>query len=327
MKHLFSTLLLLFVFMSISYAQPDTNLKLVKLTNGKEYSGTILSDDGREILMETTTLGKIYIKKSDVRTISDFKKEEYVILNDEVVRSNAFGTRYAFTTNALPIKKKENYYMINLWGPEFHLAVADNFNVGVMTTWIGSPLALAVKYSFQTKNPKLNFSIGELAGSGGYIDAKSAFSLSFANVTFGDRDKNLTLGLGYGIFDFNQRENLPGTYLYYQDIPSRAKPATKGVIGSIGANVRINSRVSFVFDSMLGMLSTGGTNTNSYWNPSGQFGYYVVTTKSAKTPFLAVMPALRIHKGDKKAVQFCLAGINTNGLTIPIPMVSWYHVL
>lgn len=327
MKHIISTLLFLFVFALVSYAQPEPTQKLVKLTNGKQYSGIILSDDGREVLIETNELGKIYIKKTDIRSISDFKKDEYVVIDDEIVRSNAFGTRYAFTTNALPIKKKENYYMINLWGPEFHLAIADNFNVGVMTTWIGSPLALATKYSFQTKNPKLNFSIGELAGSGGYIDANSFFSLSFANVTFGDRDKNLTIGMGYGFFDFNQRENIPGTYLYSRDIVTRSKPATKGVIGSIGANVRINSRISFVFDSMFGMLSTGGTNTDRYWNPTGQFGYYVVTNKNAQTPFVAVMPALRVHKGDKKALQICLAGVNVNSLTIPIPMVTWYHIL
>lgn len=326
MKHLFSTLLLLFAFMSISFAQPGSTTKVIQLTNGNEYTGTILSDDGREVLIETTELGKLYIKKTDIRSISDFKKEEYVVINDEIVRSNAFGTRYAFTTNALPIKKKENYYMINLWGPEFHLAVADNFNIGIMTSWIGSPLALAAKYSFQTKNPKLNFSIGEIAGSGGYIDANSVFSLSFANVTFGDRDKNLTLGLGYGIFDFSQREKVPGIYLNYGDIPSRAKPATKGIIGSIGANVRINNRVSFVFDSMYGMLSTGGTNTENYWNPLG-YNYYVVTKKSSNSPFVAIMPALRVHKSENKAIQFCVAGINANYQTIPIPMVTWYHIL
>lgn len=327
MKQIISTLLLLFLFGFNVFAQPEPNLKLIKLTNGKQYSGTILSDDGREVLIETSELGKIYIKKTDIRSISEFKKDEYIVVDDEMVRSNAFGTRYAFTTNALPIKKKENYYMINLWGPEFHLALADNFNVGVMTSWIGSPLALAAKYSFQTKNPKLNFSIGEILGSGGYIDANSVFSLSFGNVTFGDRDKNLTVGIGYGIFDFNQRENIPGTYLYSRDILSRAKPATKGVIGSLGANVRINSRVSFVFDSMFGMLSTGGSNTNHYWDAIGQNSYYVVTKKSTNSPFVAIMPALRIHKGEKKAVQFCLAGINVNYQTFPIPMVTWYHIL
>jgi hypothetical protein len=152
------------VLSAITLAQKDSTLKVIQLTNGNEYIGTIISDDGREMLFESTTVGKIYIKKTDVKSISNYNEDDFVVINNEKVKSNPFSTRYSFTTNALPIKKKNNYYMINLWGPEFHVAVADNFNVGIMTTWIGSPLALAAKYSFQTKNPKVNFSIGEIIG-------------------------------------------------------------------------------------------------------------------------------------------------------------------
>ena len=46
--------------------------------------------------------------------------------------------------------------MINLYGPEVHFAVHKDFSVGVMSTWIGSPLALALKYTRGTANPKIN---------------------------------------------------------------------------------------------------------------------------------------------------------------------------
>jgi hypothetical protein len=261
MKQFLSTLLLLLALSTISFAQPNNDLKVVELMNGNEYTGTILSDDGREMLFESTTVGKIYIKKVDIKSISNYKADDFVILDNEKVKPNPFGTRYAFTTNALPIKKKENYYMINLWGPECHFAVADNFNIGVMTTWIGSPFAIAAKYSFQTKNPKLNFSIGEIAGNGGYIDPFSLISLSFGNVTFGDRDRNITLGIGYGYFDFNQMESVPGTY-YNSYAPLRNKPATTGVLGSVAANFRVNDRVSFIFDSMFGVFSNAEQYNN-----------------------------------------------------------------
>jgi hypothetical protein len=249
-------------------------------------------------------------------------------VNDEIVRANPFSTRYSFTTNALPIKKKDNYYMLNLWGPEFHVAVADNFNVGVMTTWIGSPLALAAKYSITTKNPKLNFSVGEIIGNGGYIDPSAFISLSFGNVTFGDRDKNLTLGVGYGYFDFNQTEEIPGIYYFDQNIPTRSKPATKGVLGSVAASLRINEKTSFVFDSMFGMMSTGGTNSEYYYFGNG-FGYTTITAKQPNTPFLVLMPAIRRTQGNGsgKSIQFTLAGINTNDRSIPIPFVTWYRAL
>jgi hypothetical protein len=217
--------------------------------------------------------------------------------------------------------------MINLWGPEFHVAVADNFNVGIMTSWIGSPFAIAAKYSFQTKNPKLNFSLGEIVGNGGYIDPSTFLSLSFGNVTFGDREKNLTFGLGYGYFDFNQTQNVPGTYPASQYVPQRSKPASQGIIGSLAASVRINEKTSFVFDSMFGLMKANGTTTNYNYDSWTQTGTVVVTANKNDTPFFVFMPALRRSQGDGRAIQFTLAGINTNYVTRPIPFVSWYRTL
>jgi len=327
MKQLLSTLVLFLSLSTIAFAQPNSELKVIKLTNGAEYIGTIISDDGREMLFESTTVGKIYIKKTDVKSITNYQADDFVILDNEKVKPNPFGTRYAFTTNALPIKKKENYYMINLWGPECHFAVADNFNLGVMTTWIGSPFALAAKYSFQTKNPKLNFSIGEIAGNGGYIDPASLISLSFGNVTFGDCDRNITLGLGYGYFDFNQMESVPGTYYNSSFAPLRNKPATTGVLGSVAANFRINDRVSFIFDSMFGNISTGGTTEFYTYNSLLNTYSTIVTPLEAKTPLVVIMPAFRVSQGPGRAVQLCLAGISSKSQTIPIPFVTWYRTL
>ena len=332
MKHLISTLILLFAVTSISFAQPDNTKKVVQLTNGNEYTGTIISDDGREMLFESTSVGKIYIKKTDIKSISNFKEDDFVILNDVKVKSNPFSTRYSFTTNALPIKKRENYYMINLWGPEFHIAVADNFNVGIMTTWIGSPFALAAKYSFQTKNPKLNFSIGEIAGTGGYIDPQSLISLSFGNVTYGDRDRNLTFGLGYGVFDFNQEMYRPGTYYPtagnpYPSVSYTTKPASKGPIASIGMNLRLSEKTNFIFDSMFGSMTSTETQYNSYYVASTQSSYAVVTKRTSATPFFFFMPGLRVNQGDGKAIQFCVAGLHADGVTIPMPYVTWFRKL
>ncbi len=332
MKHLISTLILLLAVTSISFAQPDNTKKVVQLTNGNEYIGTIISDDGREMLFESTSVGKIYIKKTDIKSISNFKEDDFVILNEVKVKSNPFSTRYSFTTNALPIKKRENYYMINLWGPEFHIAVADNFNVGIMTSWIGSPFALAAKYSFQTKNPKLNFSIGEIAGNGGYIDPQSLISLSFGNCTYGDRDRNFTLGVGYGVFDFNQEMYRPGTYYStvgnpYPSIQYTKRPATKGFIGSVGMNLRLSEKTSFIFDSMFGSMNTVNSVDNWFFDPNSQSSTAVVLEMRESKPFFIFMPGLRINQGDGKAFQVCVAGANFEGQTIPMPYVTWFRKL
>jgi hypothetical protein len=276
------------------YAQPDSGIKVVKLINGNEYVGKIISDDGRELLIETNNVGKIYLLKSEVKSISEYNAEDFTELNGEKVKSTAFSTRYTFTTNALPLKKKDSYYMVNLWGPEFHVTVADNFNVGVMSTWFASPIALAAKYSIPTKNPKVNFSVGEILGSGGYIAPEMALSLSFANVTLGDRDKNITFAGGYFVGDI-----LDGN-------PS------KGPVGSIGAHIRISDKSSFIFDSMFGQTK----------RQSSLGAYYNYTTQ-----FFLFMPGLRLEQGEGKAVQFCMAGASFDGAVFPFPYVTWFRKL
>ena len=115
MKSLLVTLIFILTATLSSLAQSDTEIKVVKLTNGNEYIGKIISDDGREVLIETNNVGKIYVNKNDIKSIAAYDPAEFTVLNNDVVKSTAFSTRYTFTTNALPIKKKDSYYMVNLW--------------------------------------------------------------------------------------------------------------------------------------------------------------------------------------------------------------------
>ncbi|MBU3659279.1 MAG: hypothetical protein FGM14_05390 [Flavobacteriales bacterium] len=45
----------------------DTNIYVVIRNNGNELIGKILSDDGREVLILTEALGKIFVPKSDIK--------------------------------------------------------------------------------------------------------------------------------------------------------------------------------------------------------------------------------------------------------------------
>ena len=47
---------------------------LIRKTDGNELYGFIISDDGREILLETKTIGKVYINKSDIKEIINTKR-------------------------------------------------------------------------------------------------------------------------------------------------------------------------------------------------------------------------------------------------------------
>ena len=139
------TFLLVFIFLIsnlIAVGQVETenkdSLVVITMTNGEVRIGKILNDDGREILLESREVGKIYIRKENIKSIVPYKAENFQDVSGELRATGPFTTRYYFTTNSLPIKKGENYAMINLYGPEVHFALSDRFSLGVMSTWSAS---------------------------------------------------------------------------------------------------------------------------------------------------------------------------------------------
>lgn len=83
----------------------DTTKYVVIRNNGIEYVGLLLSDDGREVLIMTQTLGKVYIPKSDIKSIKPLDYSEEV-KKGEYTGGGVFATRYQFTTSCFPIKKR-----------------------------------------------------------------------------------------------------------------------------------------------------------------------------------------------------------------------------
>ncbi|MEN9743617.1 MAG: hypothetical protein RLZZ65_1422 [Bacteroidota bacterium] len=366
--------LLLIFFVGIGYSvlaqEPNSNAQfsqdsskfLIVRNNGIEYVGIILSDDGREILLETHTLGKIYIPKSDVKSISkvdavsDFKAGEFL-------GQGIFTTRYQFTTNSFPIEKGDNYALVNLYGPEVHLSVAKNFSVGVMATWIASPIALAFKYTLPTQNPKLNFGFGTLLGSSGYFNQGKGYGgLHWAMATYGTRRSNATFSLGYAYFNsaFNFNSNntyyTPGTYaaVLQNGIYSFPQPELQSyqnevgnfkspVIGFAGITP-VGKKASFIWDCMIITGSTRKVFDNQdvqyFYDPNtGQPSYVVygdpfVNVKSTNT---ILMPGMRFQKDQHRAFQVTLAGVigkrtiqnstttTVNRYSFPVPMLSWFY--
>ena len=70
----------------------DTTKYLIVKNDGNEYVGQILSDDGREVLIETKSLGKIYIPKSDIKSMRPINYNED-ISKGEVSTAGVFTTR------------------------------------------------------------------------------------------------------------------------------------------------------------------------------------------------------------------------------------------
>lgn len=312
---------------------------LTKL-DGTEYIGEILSDDGREVLIQTRKLGKIYIPKSDIKSIEELKGSNSDV-NGSYNPTGPFTTRYAFTTNALPIKKGENYTMLNLYGPEVHFALNDNLNVGLMSTWIASPLVLALKYSFKKKESKVNFSLGSLIGTSGYFSSFRGYgALHFGNITLGDRKRNITLSGGYGYWQPGRRVEIPVEGFYHNSYPPISvtqRKMMKGPIFSIAGFFKVGERASIVFDTMYGMISreerqsTYTLISNSYFENNiyypEHFTYNVISVERVYH-FFMLMPGMRFQTNDKSAFQISLAGVSINGgpnpVSFPFPMLSFF---
>jgi hypothetical protein len=332
----------------------DTTKYLVVKNDGNEYVGLILSDDGREVLIQTTSLGKIYIPKSDIKSIrpldlvDDIKKGEFN-------SAGAFSTRYQFTTNCFPIKKGENYAMINLYGPEVHFAVHKDFSVGVMSTWIGSPLALALKYTRGTANPKINYGVGALIGTSGYLNSGRGFGgLYWGMITYGDRRSNVTLSVGYG--HINDGVNGTDTETIYQegvyqaidgmapDIPiagintiNYGFSAQAPIIGLAG-QTKVGKKASFIYDCMYIMGRTNNNNSYGYQDidPIYDQNTWILqqvvvgpwqsyNLNNTNQNLLIVMPGMRFQRSEAKAFQISLAGVITQNMSFPFPMASWFY--
>lgn len=328
----------------------DTTKYLVTKNDGNEYVGLILSDDGREVLIQTQTLGKVYIPKSDIKSIRPLDLVDDV-KRGEFNSAGVFTTRYQFTTNCFPIKKGENYAMINLYGPEVHFAVHKDFSVGVMSTWIGSPLALALKYTRGTANPKINYGVGALLGTSGYLNSGRGFGgLYWGMITYGDRRSNVTLSVGYG--HFNDGDNytypitvyVPGTYptngtwnanfpvAGYEQVQNGVNVEAP-IIGLAG-QTKVGKKASFIYDCMY--LIGQSRNNQGFQEITYQYDPIIGGTTQAtvgewinlsnrKQTALIIMPGMRFQRSDSKAFQISLAGVITQDISFPLPMASWFY--
>lgn len=335
----------------------DTNTYVVIRNNGTELIGKIISDDGREVLLESKTIGKIYIQKWDIKSITVFKPEN-VTKTGEYREKGPFTTRYQFTTNSFPIEKGDNYAVVNLYGPEVQFAVTNRFSVGVIATWIASPIALALKYTIPTNNPKWNFGLGTLLGSTGYINQGRGFGgLHWGMVTYGNRLNNITFSAGFSYLKtgINNNQNLykPGTYAAQQDpmnpgtyyfqyyfpyLEKNSSPMVSAPIIGLGGITSVGKKASFVFDAMLlfGTFKSKSytQDVQNYYNTTGQPEYTVVSdpietgTEKIKSVNAVIMPGMRFQKSENRAFQISLAGVigKTDGVgySFPIPMATWY---
>ena len=205
MKLLFSILFIGF-FCSLTHsgfaqAEQDTTYH-VETKDGNEFFGKIVSQDEEKIKLKTEKLGEIAIQKTEIRSIVPINTNR--IIRGKYWFDNPQSARYFWSPNGYGLKKGEAYFQ-NVWVlfNQVSVGITNNFSIGAglvpLFLFSGSPTPIWItpKFSIPLSGNKVNLGVGALLGTV-VGTSHSDFGLVYGITTFGTRDRNVSLGVGYG---------------------------------------------------------------------------------------------------------------------------------
>jgi len=200
-------LALVFCFMvsfQTTFAQDlnDTMAYRITTKDGNVYTGTVIKREPGKILLKTANIGEITLAVSDISEIqaidpTKFRKGGYWFENPQA-------TRYLWTSNGYGFKKGEGYYQ-NVWVLFNQVAygITDNISIGggvLLLFFFGgtsTPVWITPKVSIPIARDKVNLGVGALVGTVIGED-ESGFGILYGITTFGSKDRNISIGLGWG---------------------------------------------------------------------------------------------------------------------------------
>ena len=210
----------------------------VEKVDGGQYVGVLLSSDEREVFLDSTSVGSVIIPRGLVRSITPAVIGRGT-QSEVAAGALPFSSRYFITTNGFPIGDDGAYILFTTFGPDFQFAPAENLSVGILTTYIGSPIIGSIKATARIAD-RVNAAAGALIGWSGWIPETIFFALPYGSLTYGSRASNITVSAGYG-------------YVAYDgDDGGRA-------LFSVAGQTHAWSKVSLMFDSII--LSAGSTTS------------------------------------------------------------------
>jgi hypothetical protein len=204
-RTLFTLVLLLTAFSSTkvkAQTEPTTDTSVfyeIKTQSGK-VEGRIVREDAREI----------EVVKADGTTIiipSYAVQMKTRIRNPKALGPIVHPTRYLYAPSAIPLKQGEGYLnMIYFLLIQAQYGITDNISIGMTTTPILMPTFVNLKVASKI-GEDLYASFGGQIGKLWYGDEES-LGLLFANLTYGNKEANITLNTGYGFYT-RSKEQLP----------------------------------------------------------------------------------------------------------------------
>ena len=191
----------LMVNTAISQVQPDSSrLCRVETKEGNEFVGLMLSEDSVNVVLETKALGRVAIPRTSIKAITWLKQAD--LKPEKLVSGNQQTVRYFGAQNGYGLKKGEGYYQ-NIWvlWNQANYGITNYFSVGagiipIPVYGLTTEVYINPKFSIPVVKDKVNLGIGVIAGVE-LSEQKTGFIIVYGLSTFGSRNANVTLGLGY----------------------------------------------------------------------------------------------------------------------------------
>lgn len=203
--------ILVFFLLSLSYITNAQEVKdsikvQIETIDGNEYIGYILSKTNESVEIKTDKIGVITIPQSEIKTISEINTKK--AKDGTYWLDNPQATRYFWAPNGYNLKRGEGYYQ-NVWVlfNQVTLGVTNHFSagVGMVPLFLFSsgttPVWLTAKFTMPIEENKFNIGAGALLGTVLGEDSNSGFGILYGIATFGSKDQNLNLGLGWAYAD------------------------------------------------------------------------------------------------------------------------------
>jgi len=189
---------------SITSSENDTT-SIYKITtlDGRTTIGRLVREDETSVTLDVEQFGEVTIMRGNIRTITEVAEKDFV--DGRYWFPNPVSTRYLFAPNAIPMKQGSYYYQ-NTWifFNNINYGITDRFSLGAGTVPIflfgvsALPIWILPKFSLISDQIHLSIGgvIGGVIGSGG-----GAAGLLYGTATVGNRNSNLSLGVGFGYVD------------------------------------------------------------------------------------------------------------------------------
>lgn len=170
----------------------DTQQVMIELRDSSVIRGTLVSKRSDTLVIETTILGTIFVMKKDIKTMEIIEKETPSDVKKRFENGHAIHNFVSAT--GIGLRKGEGYYnntylFINVGAYGF----TNHFSLG-LTVLTNDGIVVTPKLSFRVAN---NFSLGICGAAGLFIGGPLLGGYGVA--TIGNRDHNLSIGVGSGI--------------------------------------------------------------------------------------------------------------------------------